>query len=122
MCDKTIAFDLDDVLCSRTSNQDDIEKYYSCIPNQKMIDILNLCKSKGFKIIIYTSRGMTVFNGNVNDIYSNLYDLTQKQLKEWKVNYDQLIMGKVHYDLLIDDKAINSLNIKNIKDIETFID
>ncbi len=122
MCDKTIAFDLDDVLCSRTSNQGDIEKYYSCIPNQKMIDILNLCKSKGFKIIIYTSRGMTVFNGNVNDIYSNLYDLTQKQLKEWKVNYDQLIMGKVHYDLLIDDKAINSLNIKNIKDIETFID
>ena len=122
MCDKTIAFDLDDVLCSRTSNQGDIEKYYSCKPNHRMIDILNSCKRNGFKIIIYTSRGMTVFNGNVNDIYSNLYDLTQKQLKEWKVNYDQLIMGKVHYDLLIDDKAINSLNIKNIKDIETFID
>ena len=33
MRDKIIAFDLDDVLCSRTSNEGDIEKYNSCLPN-----------------------------------------------------------------------------------------
>jgi len=39
------------------------------------------------------------------------------QLNEWKVKYNQLIMGKIHYDVLIDDKALNSsdLTIQSIK-------
>ena len=102
---KIIAFDLDDVLCSRTSEDGDIEKYKSCKPNQEMIKVLNKCYEKGHKIIIYTARGMTCFKGNVNDIYSNLYEITKTQLDQWGVNYHQLIMGKIHFDLFIDDKA-----------------
>ena len=83
MCNKIIAFDLDDVLCSRTSEIGDVEKYLSCEPNYHLINILNKCHSSGFKVIIYTSRGMTVFQGNVNNIYTNLYQLTLNQLEEW---------------------------------------
>lgn len=118
MRNQIIAFDLDDVLCYRTSELGDLEKYYSCKPNKKMVDIVNDCKNKGHTIIIYTSRGMTVFKGNRDLIYSNLYDLTIKQLQEWGVQFDQLIMGKVHYDLLIDDKAIDSNLINSLSDIE----
>ena len=121
MQNKIIAFDLDDVLCYRTSNEGDLEKYESCKPIKSMINILNKCKSKGCKIIIYTSRGMTVFKGNRDLIYDNLFDITTKQLKEWGVNYDQLIMGKVHYDLLIDDKALNNLQIKSLSDVNVFL-
>ena len=43
-----------------------------------------------------------------------------KQLDNWNVKYHELRMGKPAYDLLIDDKALNSLyhfNMDNIKKI-----
>ena len=36
------------------------------------------------------------------------------------INYDQFIMGKVHYDLLIDDKSLNKLQIKSLLDVINF--
>ena len=121
MRNKIIAFDLDDVLCSRTSEEGSIDKYKFCEPNKEMIKILNECYEKGHKIIIYTARGMTCFKGNVHDIYTNLYEITKEQLDQWGVNYHQLIMGKVHFDLFIDDKAVNSNLIKKVSDIESYL-
>ena len=116
---KIIAFDLDDVLCFRDPEaKGKVDKYKTCYPNTNMIEVANRCKQEGYRIIIYTARGMTGFNGDISKIYSNLYELTKSQLKDWGVNYDQLIMGKAHYDLLIDDKAINSLLINSKKDVE----
>ncbi len=116
---RTIAFDLDDVICTRNSNEGKVEKYYTCSPVKSMVEVVNNCYNDGNIVIIYTARGMTGFNGNVSKIYSNLYDLTLKQLNDWGVKYHQLVMGKLHYDLLIDDKAINSLGIDE-NDIENF--
>jgi len=117
-----VAFDLDDVICSRTSNDGRVEKYKTCYPHQDMVDIVNKCYDKGHTIIIYTARGMTGFGGNEDDIYDNLFHLTKNQLDEWGVKFHTLRMGKSHYDILIDDKAINSLRIKEIKDIENFLE
>ena len=64
-----VAFDLDDVICSRTSNDGRVEKYKTCYPHQDMVDIVNKCYDKGHTIIIYTARGMTGFGGNEDDIY-----------------------------------------------------
>ena len=121
MSRKIIAFDLDDVLCSRPdgSEQLGVDKYLLCKPNEKMINILNDCYNKGHHIVVYTARGMTQFSGCVPDIYSNLYDLTFGQLNLWGAKYHQLVMGKLHYDLLIDDKAVFSDEIHNLEDIES---
>ena len=119
MRNKIIAFDLDDVLCYRATESGKIEKYRSCRPLNPMIKIANRCYDEGNTVIIYTARGMTGFKGNVNDIYSNLYELTLKQLDDWGVKYHQLIMGKIHYDLLIDDKALNSAGIREYEDIKS---
>jgi hypothetical protein len=35
-----------------------------------------------------------------------LFELTKQQLEEWGVKYNELIMGKPHADLFIDDKGI----------------
>ena len=121
MRNKVIAFDLDDVLCYRTSEEGQIKKYHTCEPNKDMIDIVNQCHDIGHKIIIYTARGMTSFDGSVDDIYSNLYVITFEQLKNWGVRFDQLVMGKIHYDLLIDDKALNSENVSKLSDIKEFL-
>ena len=37
----------------------------------------------------------------------NLFrDITEKQLKDWGVNYDELFMGKPAGDFYIDDKGV----------------
>ena len=46
--------------------------------------------------------------------------MTIDQLGSWGVKHHQLVMGKIHYDILIDDKAINSTLIENVSNIENF--
>jgi len=118
---KIIAFDLDEVLCTRDEKQKDpIKKYYSCMPIKKMIKVCNELYNSGNRIIIYTARGMTTQKGNTNDVYSKLYNLTLNQINTWGIMYHQLVMGKIHYDLLIDDKAINSTTVESVSSIEEF--
>jgi len=115
-----LAFDLDDCLCERPKDKEHLgtEKYKYCTPIKEMVNIVNECYDEGHYIKIYTARGMTTFSNNVTKIYQNLYNLTKNHLDEWGVKYHELIMGKEHYDLLIDDKVINSYKVKNIKDIK----
>ena len=102
MSKKTFAFDIDGVICD-TQNGD----YKNSVPNMKSIKKINDLHAKGNKIIIFTARYMGRTNNNVRRVYEIGYDFTVKQLKTWHVKYDQLIMGKPSFDLLIDDKAIN---------------
>jgi histidinol phosphatase-like enzyme len=110
---KIIAFDLDDVICFRSEDYEDLgpSKYSYCQPYQEAIELVNSLYDDGYKIIIYTARGMTQFGGNVTEIYSQLYSKTIKQLDSWGLKYHQLVMGKIHYDVLVDDKVLNSNNI-----------
>jgi hypothetical protein len=118
---KTIAFDLDGCLCSRPKDTEHlgIKKYESCYPLVDMIEKVNSLYDAGYYIKIYTARGMTTLRGNVEMIYEKLGPVTKKHLKEWGVKYHDLIMGKEHYDVLIDDKCINSnsITISDIKKI-----
>lgn len=106
---KIIAFDLDDTLCTRPKDKESlgIDKYYYCEPIQEMVDLSNSLYDKGNTIYIYTARGMHTLNGDVKQIYEKLYDITLDSLKRWGVKHDGLYMGKLHYDFLIDDKAMS---------------
>jgi hypothetical protein len=110
---KTIAFDLDDVICYRSKEYEHLgpNKYDYCEPDQNIIDLVNSLYDDGNKIVIYTARGMSQYKGNVALIYSELYSKTILQLNDWGLKYDQLVMGKIHYDVLIDDKVLNSSSI-----------
>lgn len=105
---KILAFDLDDTLCTRPTDKEilGIEKYHYCEPIKEMIDLSNSLYDKGYTIYIYTARGMHTLNGDVAEIYAKLYDITLDSLKKWGVKHNGLYMGKIHYDLLIDDKAM----------------
>ena len=102
------AFDLDDTLCTRSTDLEHLgpDKYKHCIPIHKMIEKVNKLYNDGHTIYIYTARGMGQFKGDLVKVYNNLYVLTLDSLKEWGVKHHGLIMGKLHYDLLIDDKSI----------------
>ena len=106
---KIYAFDLDDTLCYRDPNLEHMgaEKYKHCKPIKEMVEKVNKLYDEGNTIYIYTARGMSTFKGDINKIYNCLYVLTLNNLAEWGVSHHGLIMGKLHYDYLIDDKVIN---------------
>lgn len=112
---KIIAFDLDDTLCYRPKDVEHLgkDKYNFCKPIEQMVGLCNKLYDQGHSIVIYTARGMMTFNGDVKKIYENLYDKTISDLNSWGVKYNQLVMGKIHYDYLIDDKALDLEFAKN---------
>lgn len=105
---KIFAVDLDDTLCVRPKEVETlgVNKYNYCTPIHNNIEKINKLYDGGHHIIIYTARGMSHFKGNISLVYSNLYELTKKQLQVWNVKHHQLVMGKLHYDMLIDDKCL----------------
>lgn len=104
----TLAFDLDDTICKG-------KPYTNSKPVNSMIKIVNDLYHDGHKIIIYTARGM----GSIGfkEAVKQYWDLTVQQLLDWNVNYHELVFGKIHYDLIICDKAINQMQIHCAEDI-----
>jgi mannose-6-phosphate isomerase-like protein (cupin superfamily) len=86
--------DLDNTLC-RSHNSD----YPNSSPIVERIEKVNQLKKDGHKIIIWTARGATTGIDH--------RELTLKQLAEWNILYDELLMGKPDYDIYIDDKSFN---------------
>jgi capsule biosynthesis phosphatase len=86
--------DLDNTLCI-SKNSD----YRNSTPILERIHELKKIKEAGHRITVWTARGAT--SGK------NWEELTLQQLKQWEVPYDQLLMGKPHYDIYIDDKSFN---------------
>ena len=118
---KIIAIDLDDTLCFRDSEEGGVQKYLSCKPIPEMVEVVNQCYDWGYEIVIYTARGMSVFKGNKDNIIHSLYELTKGQLEEWGIKHHKLVMGKLHYDLLVDDKAVSNQRIKSVEDIKGMV-
>lgn len=88
------AVDIDGVLCNDT-----LGDYENSIADKRVIDKVNNLYDEGHTIKIFTARG----SGTGLD----WKEFTIKQLDGWGVKYHELILGKPHMDVLIDDKAIN---------------
>jgi len=112
---KIYAFDLDDTLCYRDKNVEHLgpDKYNHCHPINEMIDKVNKLYDDGNTIYIYTARGMGQFNGDLVKVYNSLYLITLDSLKKWGIKHHGLVMGKLHYDYLIDDKALSITDFTN---------
>lgn len=90
--------DLDGTLCSNTHG-----KYESAMPYWDMIEVINQMHDDGHYIIIRTARGMSC--GNRDAAITRWYRITQNQLDDWGVKYDELKLGKECADVYIDDRA-----------------
>jgi hypothetical protein len=99
---KNIYIDIDNTICHTNGMN-----YADSTPDTSMIDIVNELYNAGNTITMWTARG------TVSGI--DHYDLTASQLSKWGVKYHKLILKKPNYDILIDDKALNSLKtLQNI--------
>lgn len=86
-------FDIDGVLCNNEGF------YQDRVPNKEAIARVNKLYDEGHTILIFTGRG--------SKTKIDWRELTAQQMKAWGVKHHELIMGKPHADIFIDDKALN---------------
>ena len=104
---KRYCVDIDGTICTPTVGRD----YHKAEPWQDRIKVLNKLYDEGNHIIYFTARAMGRFSDQPHSIAASkakevLFELTENQLKDWGCKYNELIMGKPHADLFIDDKGI----------------
>ena len=86
---KSYVVDIDGTLCTETGGN-----YSYATPIDENVALINDLYDTGATIILHTARGMKRFNNDVAAVYASLYSVTAKQLGQWGVKYDKLIMGK----------------------------
>ena len=87
--------DIDGTICTKTNSD-----YLTYLPRKDKITLFNQLYDCGHEIHYWTARGA---NSGIN-----WDELTIEQLDSWNVKYHSINMGKPHYDVWVDDKAINS--------------
>lgn len=87
--------DIDETLCHST--EDD---YAHSVPNRAAIARVNDLYNSGHVIKLFTGRGS-------QDGY-DWKTFTERQLTSWGVRFHELLLGKPHADVFIDDKALNT--------------
>jgi len=103
-----IYVDIDDTICRRGKPNSDTNSdihshldYKNSIPYKNRIYKINHLYDEGHIIVYWTARGSLT---NIN-----WFNTTYKQLTEWGCKFNELRMGKPVYDVLIDDKAFNTV-------------
>jgi hypothetical protein len=88
--------DIDDTICHYEGERD----YNLAVPLRSRINAINSLFDSGNRVVYWTARGSTTG--------IDWSDVTKKQLISWGAKHHDLLMGKPHYDVYIDDKSINS--------------
>ena len=112
-----IVFDLDGVICELKKPS---ESYADVIPKNDVIEKMRDLKEDGHYLIIHTGRHMRTCDGDVSKVIEKIGKITEDWLEKWNVPYDELVFGKPHADLYIDDLGIEFSTRDNLdKKIET---
>lgn len=95
MTDKTFWFDVDGVIFVDRNRAD----YATVKPIKENIELINAIKLLGNTVILFTARG---YKTGID-----WREVTEKQLQEHKVLYDELLFGKPACDYCVDDRMID---------------
>lgn len=102
----TFCFDIDGTLCPIKKKD---EEYIDLVPFKEMVDKLKEYKEGGAKIVLFTSRNMNSYGGNIGLINANTAKVLLKWLDKWEIPYDEIIYGKPwpgHKGFYVDDRTI----------------
>lgn len=104
--DYTFVVDIDGTLCPIKAQN---ETYEELQPFPAMVEKLRYYKANGAKIVLYTSRNMNTYKGNIGLINKHTAVLLAAWLEKWKIPYDEIVYGKVwpgHKGFYIDDRTV----------------
>lgn len=102
----TFCFDIDGTLCPIKKKE---EEYIDLVPYPEMIGKLREYKEGGAKIVLFTSRNMNSYGGNIGLINANTAKVLLKWLDKWEIPYDEIIYGKPwpgHKGFYVDDRTV----------------
>lgn len=83
--------DIDGTLCPIKRKD---EKYENLIPYLDMVEKLRYYQKNGAKIVLFTSRNMNSYGGNIGLINKNTARILLAWLEKWNIPYDEIIYGK----------------------------
>ena len=117
----TMVFDIDGTICPIKKKE---EKYEDLVPYKNVVEKMKEYKNQGMKIILFTSRNMNSYNGNIGLINKYTAKVLSEWLEKWKIPYDEIIYGKPwpgHKGFYVDDRSIRPDEFlhKNIDELET---
>lgn len=102
----TFVFDIDGTLCPIKKKE---EQYEDLVPYTEMVEKLKFYHEQGAKIVLYTSRNMNTYKGNIGLINANTAKVLVKWLDKWQIPYDEIVYGKVwpgHKGFYVDDRTV----------------
>jgi capsule biosynthesis phosphatase len=102
----TFCFDIDGTLCPIKKKD---EEYIDLVPYREMIDKLREYREGGAKIVLFTSRNMNSYGGNIGLINANTAKVLLTWLDKWEIPYDEIIYGKPwpgHKGFYVDDRTV----------------
>lgn len=102
----TLIFDIDGTICPIKSKND---SYEDLVPYSKMVKKINEYKKNGFKILLFTSRNMRTYEGDMDKIMKYTKPILEKWLKKWNIQYDEIVFGKPwpgEQGFYIDDRTV----------------
>ncbi len=99
-------FDVDGTLCPIKKKE---EEYADLIPYPQMVEKMREYKAEGAKIILFTSRNMNSYGGNIGLINVHTAKVMTAWLDQWEIPYDEIIYGKPwpgHQGFYVDDRTV----------------
>ncbi|WP_459478687.1 HAD family hydrolase [Clostridium saccharoperbutylacetonicum] len=112
--ENVIVFDIDGTLCGG-KKQD--QSYLEVEPKEEVLKKLLEYRENNFYIILYTSRQMRTYQGNVGKINANTGKILFEWLDKHNIPYDEIHFGKPwcgKNGFYVDDKAIRPSEFLNL--------
>lgn len=104
--DYSFVFDIDGTICPIKKKE---EQYEDLVPFPEIVDKIRYYKEHGAKIVLYTSRNMNSYNGNLGLINKYTAAILSEWLEKWQIPYDEIVYGKVwpgNKGFYVDDRSV----------------
>jgi capsule biosynthesis phosphatase len=102
----TFIFDIDGTICPIKQKN---ERYEDIVPYADMVEKIRLYHKQGARIVLFTSRNMNTYQGNLGLINKNTAKTLLYWLEQWQIPYDEILYGKPwpgHKGFYVDDRSV----------------
>lgn len=111
--DYVFVFDIDGTICPIKKSE---EKYEDLVPFSEIVDKMRYYHDNGARIILFTSRNMRTYQGNIGLINKHTAAVLAKWLEKWEIPYDEIIYGKPwagKKGFYVDDRTVRPTEFLN---------
>lgn len=111
--DYVFVFDIDGTICPIKKSE---EKYEDLVPFSEIVDKMRYYHDNGARIILFTSRNMRTYQGNIGLINKYTAAVLTKWLEKWEIPYDEIIYGKPwagKKGFYVDDRTVRPTEFLN---------